>query len=216
MAALALLGASCRPPPVPVGGAPASEPGGPHPSAAACPRTVSAHVVAFNQALMLNRLGTVRPGGMIYALASDVMPIEAGAPLAPGNVMLRPDKRPRPIVLRLNVGDCLDLALDNLLLAKAPDPIEPVTSQTGIHVEGLELRDSVLDDGTWVGQNPSALVEPGAHATYRLRAPREGTFLLASRTADFNGFSNQQVSMGLFGAVHVEPAEAEWYRSQVS
>jgi len=217
LSALLLLGASCRPGPVQVAGtAAAADAGAPHTNAGACQRTVSAHLVALNQALMINRLGTVRPGGMIYALASDVMPIEAGAPLGPGNVMLRPDKRPRPVVLRVNVGDCLDLQLDNLLLARVPGPIEPVTSQTSVHIAGLELRDSILDDGTWVGQNPSSLVESGKTATYRLRAPREGTFLLYSKSADFNGFSNQQVGMGLFGAVNVQPAEAEWYRSQVS
>src|SRR5262249_45384731 len=199
---------ACRRGPVQVAGTPAAtEPGAPPRNAGACQRTVSAHLVALNQALMLNRLGTVRPGGMIYALASDVIPIDAGAPLAPGNVMLRPDRRPRPVVLRVNVGDCLDLQFDNLLLARAPDPIQPVTSQAGVHIEGLELRDSIVDDGTWVGQNPSSLVESGKSATYRLRAPREGTFLLYSKSADFNGFSNQQLGMGLFGAVHVEPAE---------
>ena len=29
--------------------------------------------------------------------------------------MLRPDKRPRPIVLRMNVGDCLQVKFENLL-----------------------------------------------------------------------------------------------------
>ena len=217
VSALSLLAAACRPGPAPVTGAPApATTAAQRTTSGACQRTVSAHLVALNQAVMLNRLGTVRPGGMIYALAADVMPVDAGAPLGPGNVMLRPDRRPRPVVLRLNVGDCLDLQFDNLLLATAPDPIEPVTSQAGVHVEGLELRDSILDDGTWVGQNPSSLVESGKSATYRLRAPREGTFLLYSKSADFNGFFNQQVAMGLFGAVHVEPAEAEWFRSQVT
>ncbi|HKP12626.1 MAG TPA: hypothetical protein VJZ91_10965, partial [Blastocatellia bacterium] len=38
-----------------------------------------------------------------------------GGELKPGKVMLRPDKRPRPIVLRANVGDCLQISFQNLL-----------------------------------------------------------------------------------------------------
>ena len=33
-----------------------------------CERTVKADVVALDQVIMYNRLGTVNPGGMIYAL----------------------------------------------------------------------------------------------------------------------------------------------------
>jgi len=34
--------------------------------------------------------------------------------------MVRPDKRPRPIVLRVDVGDCLEVSFQNLL---APQPM---------------------------------------------------------------------------------------------
>src|SRR4051812_45365600 len=76
---------------------------------------VSADVVAFDQALWINRLGTMRPDGMIYALRSDVVPIGGSDPttsvgppqLKAGEVMLRSERRPRPIVLRARAGDCL-------------------------------------------------------------------------------------------------------------
>ena len=39
----------------------------------------------------------------------------ARLPLTAGKVMLRPDKRPRPMVLRMNVNDCLEVRFQNLL-----------------------------------------------------------------------------------------------------
>ena len=79
-----------------------------------------ADVVAFEQAYLLNRFGAYVPGGMMFALASDVVPIEGGVK-APGNVRLRPDKRPRPIVLRANEGDCLEVRFTNLLSPSQED-----------------------------------------------------------------------------------------------
>src|SRR4051794_27039443 len=70
-----------------------------------CERTLHADVVAFDQVFFWNRLGAMQPQGMMYALRRDVVPI-SGTTLSPGNVRLRPDKRPRPMVLRMNVGDC--------------------------------------------------------------------------------------------------------------
>ena len=41
---------------------------------------------------MYNRLGAMNPGGMIYALKSDVVAIDAAKGIIAGNVRLRPDK----------------------------------------------------------------------------------------------------------------------------
>ena len=82
---------------------------------ARCHRTVHADVVAIEQAYVLNRFAAFVPAGMLYALRHDVVPVDASRPLGPGNAMLRPDKRPRPLVLRVNEGDCLQVAFENLL-----------------------------------------------------------------------------------------------------
>ncbi|MBV1796526.1 hypothetical protein [Siccirubricoccus sp. G192] len=82
---------------------------------AACQRIVTADVVALEQAYILNRFGAFVPAGMLYALRHDVVPREGSGPLRPGNVKLRPDKRPRPLVLRANEGDCLEVQFENLL-----------------------------------------------------------------------------------------------------
>lgn len=76
-------------------------------------RTMHARVVAFDQPMMINRLGTNRPQGMIYALWNDVVAIDPARPIGVGNVQLRPDKRPRPLVLRVNAGDCLKIDFQN-------------------------------------------------------------------------------------------------------
>lgn len=99
----------------PVLGACISSPPGTEPSDASCRRVIHADVVAIEQAYVLNRHAAFVPAGMLYALRHDVVPIDASRPLGPGNAMLRPDKRPRPLVLRVNEGDCLQVALENLL-----------------------------------------------------------------------------------------------------
>jgi hypothetical protein len=80
-----------------------------------CERTIKADVVALDQVIMYNRLGTVNPGGMIYALKDDIVFVDPAKGLVAGNVRLRSDKRPRPIVLRMNNGDCLRVSFTNLL-----------------------------------------------------------------------------------------------------
>src|SRR5205085_7223098 len=70
-----------------------------------CKRTIKADVVAMAQPIMLNRLGAAIPGGMIFVLKSDTID-------GKGNQLL-PEKRPRPIVLRANIGDCLTITLTN-------------------------------------------------------------------------------------------------------
>ena len=82
-------------------------------------RTITADVVALDQAFYNNRLGSFQAGGMIFALRSDVVANDGSQTLTEGNVMLRSDKRPRPMVLRMNVGDCLQINFQNLL-AKVP------------------------------------------------------------------------------------------------
>ena len=101
----ALLLGSCINPP----------PSQPQAAEGSCQRVIHADVVAIEQAYVLNRHAAFVPAGMLYALRHDVVPLDAARPLGPGNAMLRPDKRPRPLVLRVNEGDCLQVAFENLL-----------------------------------------------------------------------------------------------------
>jgi hypothetical protein len=103
-------------------------------------RTICADVVALDQMLVYNRFGSFNPFGMIYALRRDVVPLDQkperisadscdadtgtdvnAQALSAGNVRLKDCKRPRPLVLRANVGDILHVRMDNLLMQSQPD-----------------------------------------------------------------------------------------------
>lgn len=183
-----------------------------------CARIVQADVVALDQPWFWNRLGAVEPQGMIFALKRDVVAITPtpSADLVAGNVRLRSDKRARPIMLRMNVGDCLWVNFTNLLSPTAKDE-QPFTRTASVHVNGLQLVDSIASDGSNVGKNVSSLVKPGGFATYKLYAEREGGYFLYSAAATTGGEGDGgSLAAGLFGAVLVQPKGAEWYRSQVT
>src|SRR5262249_28424474 len=99
-------------------------------------RVIHAEVVALDQPYFYNRLRANAPDGMIYALKRDVVPTDGSTTdLQPGKVRLRKDKRPRPLVLRMNVGDVLEVRFTNLLQA-TPPPAGAVTRYAGLSVFG--------------------------------------------------------------------------------
>ncbi|HWW62807.1 MAG TPA: hypothetical protein VN181_15645, partial [Thermoanaerobaculia bacterium] len=183
---------------------------------------VHADLVALDQPFMLNRLGAAEPNGMIFALRRDVVATNgASSPLKPGQVRLRSDKRPRPVVLRMNQGQCIYIRLWNLL-SNPPQgtnnaTLQPATRYASVHVSGLNLMKSIDDDGTWVGENGNATLLPDENATktYIYYAQEEGVFHLFSGGAKI-GNANGQLTEGMFGALVVEPSGAQYYRSQLT
>jgi manganese oxidase len=180
--------------------------------------TVIANVAAIDQAWVWNRYGAIQPHGMMFALMRDVRvldpaaptgqrPLNAGESFSPGRVVLRLDKRPRPLVLRVNKGSCLEVRFTNLLdpnrrnrfvIAEPPhfrcDPSvpgnvitgcgeQPSDRWAGLHVTGLAPDTTVTQMAQHVGGNPSSLIPPGSSTTYRLRAEEEGTFFAYSPAA---------------------------------
>jgi manganese oxidase len=187
------------------------------PIPAGCNRLIRADVVAFDQVFFWNRLGAVQPQGMIYALRRDIVPIDPSLGYVSGNVRLRDGKRPRPLVLRMNVGDCLSIAFQNLLAKEKRDEEQPATRTASIHVVGMQLVDSIDSDGSNVGTNASSLVNRDDSAVYTLFAEREGGYLMYSAAAMTGGEGDGgSTNSGLFGAVTVQPRNAEWYRSQIT
>ena len=162
---------------------------------------------------------------MIFALKRDVVPVDAAQGIAPGNVQLRADKRPRPIVLRMNVGDCLRINFTNLLNFGPISDVEngvtsvdqPATRTASVHVMGMQLvGGSGRTARTWA-RTAAALCIPAAPRLTPSMPSIEGTYLLYSTAATTGGEGDGgSLSAGLFGAVNVEPAGAEWYRSQVT
>ena len=198
-----------------------------------CGRTVKAEVVAFDQPLMFNRIGAQNVNGMIYALRQDVVdrstgkPESAGGTLTPGNVGLRPDKRPRPIVLRVRTGDCLEVKFTNLLAAQAnPNNALPsimtindqvAERRAGFTPLGLSALDSSGDTSSYVGKGPNTLAARGETKTYRFFADAEGAHLVLSHAVTFGGEGTAgNTSNGLFGVVQVEPLSAYDLRARVT
>ncbi|VDS09472.1 hypothetical protein PARHAE_02675 [Paracoccus haematequi] len=101
-------------------------------------RVVCADLVALDQMLVYNRFGSFNPYGMIFALRRDVVAMEEAPAAQPdcgqdtathakpavqlraGEVRLRDCRRPRPLVLRANVGDLLFVRVQNLLAPEVP------------------------------------------------------------------------------------------------
>jgi hypothetical protein len=215
-------------------------------AAIVCARTLTADVIAFDQPLMFNRLGAANVNGMVYALRRDVVNKSTLVPLTvnaaggtPNNVMLRPDKRPRPLILRVAAGDCLDVTLTNLLapaanpknvpLLPGPDGTPPfrilvdeqvADRHVGFHVTGMQLRTGIADDSSMVGKvvtDPGSLVPVNQSKVYRLFAEKEGVYLSQSLGGPFGSEGSQGNSAnGLFGQVIVEPKLAKIYRGAVT
>ncbi|HEX8424253.1 MAG TPA: hypothetical protein VF634_12610, partial [Pyrinomonadaceae bacterium] len=95
-----------------------------------CIRNISANVVALDQLYTYNRFGAFNPAGMMYALRRDVTIIDATKGFVAGNVRLKPGKRPRPLVLRANEGDCLTVNFTNLL-TPTRDEIDNINAANG-------------------------------------------------------------------------------------
>jgi len=204
-----------------------------------CARTLTADVVLFDQPLMFNRLGAQNVNGMMYALRRDVINMTSGEPLTPGgaatpgDVALRPDKSPRPLVLRVRVGDCLTVRFQNLL-TPAANPFDPPENRSGMpftlvkdnqvkdrrasfHVTGMQLVGSIADDGSNVGKNANSVVDVGKNATYKLYAEKEGQFVINSYGVTFGGEGQGgNTAGGLFGELIVEPKNAAIYRGQLT
>ncbi len=229
--------------------------------ALSCAKTVTANVVALDQPYTYNRFGSFNPAGMMFALRRDVVEesdesvsdsgdhstvAEKGIEITgeksqdykyAGNVSLRDGKRPRPLVLRVNEGDCLSVNFTNLLdpfkdssgldqetitdpetgSPAAVESDEPATRYASMHVNGLNYFGSIESDGSNVGRNDSSLAAPGETKHYVWYAKKEGGYLFFSMAAPVGGEGDGgQLGLGLFGSVNVEPRNSRWFRSQVS
>ena len=187
------------------------------PVAPPCAATVVAEVVALDQVLVWNKFGSRDPYGMIFALKRDVVSQGSSSPnnttLVPGQVQLRSDLRPRPLTLRVNKGECLEVRFTNLLDPEQWSYETPATRSASFHVNGMPYL-TIADDGANVGNNQSSLAAPGQTKIYTFYADREGTYCALSMGALVGGQGDGGSTVhGLFGAVIVEPAGSQWLHS---
>ncbi len=202
-------------------------------------QVVKADIIAINVPIMYNRLGTIQPMGLMYALKSDVekdpdlttifegivtkcseIPLDVCA----GCMRLKDGKRPRPLVLRANEGDILEITLTNGIypppplpggkkgygISSNPDTANAAVLFVGMTIHGMNYVDNIGSDVNFIGSNSNYLVKTNQSHTFRLYAKNEGAYLIRDPA------SNATSEVGLFGSLNVQPRGAEWYRSQVT
>ncbi|MEO8324486.1 MAG: hypothetical protein ABI618_01460, partial [Nitrospirota bacterium] len=187
--------------------------------------TVTAKVVALEQVYFYNRFGAFNPEGMMYALRRDVIeskeegrdeqdghpiPSEPGEwdkGLA-GQVKLRQDKRPRPLILRVNEGDCLEVTFTNLL---SPYPSgqevyakDPATGLYTIDDHEIDLKDPKM---------PSVMVMDGEDPTTRHASMHvNGLNYLPDPSGQEPGIMSDGSNVGRNPSSLAAPGETQTYR----
>ena len=161
------------------------------------------------------------PDGMVFVLQRDQAAVEnwyapivgnaangyAGDP-AEGRRL-----RPRPLVLRANAGECIQVTLTNELDPAQMAPLLPqVDPHVSMHAFGVSYAPNT-GDGSSVGHNVDTTVGVGESITYFWRAPSsEGLYLFrdmgmpAGANADGGGAEH-----GLYGGLAVQPAGSRWF-----
>ena len=122
--------------------------------------------------------------GLTYVLARDVAAVTSG------------QAEPRPLVLHIAVGDCLEVRLSN----------DTDAGDVSFHADGLLVADPLSDAGIDVGVNPPQTTAPGATRTYRLYA--DPTFGQSTVLITDAGDPLEHPALGLYGAVIVGPPGA--------
>lgn len=152
---------------------------------------------AISLPIVYNKYGDHDPNGLLYVLSQDSERIQQKAR---ENFLLcpqQPYKEVRPLVLRANVGDEIRVCFHNKLDRRA-----------SIHVQGLRY-DIATADGANVGYNPDSTADKNETFLYTWFAEKEGVYLF-NDMADMRSSEEGTNIHGLFGAIIVEEAGAEW------
>ncbi|MPZ87496.1 MAG: multicopper oxidase domain-containing protein [Nitriliruptorales bacterium] len=162
-----------------------------------CPSTapvVSYNVSAIDVTITLNRFGDHDPLGRMFVLDGNIDAVRAQETAAlPDRVSvgLRDDPI-QPLVIRANLGDCVQINLTNRL----------GSDRASMHFHRASVHPG--QDGSHVGENPDSTVAPGDSITYTMhiedRPELEGSFYFHS-----HGNTREQTGHGLFGALVAEP-----------
>lgn len=163
-------------------------------SNSASPCSSTAPVRAYDVSVFNQTLPTAPQAdanGIMYSLTSDVAAIRAGT------------KRPEPLVLRANQGDCLEVTLRNQIAAGT----QYGGTRAGFDL-GKLLYNPQVSAGTAVGLNPDTTVAAGQTTTYRFAADKVlGTSIFQ------NLGSVASMRHGAYGQVIVEPNGSTWFDS---
>lgn len=165
-------------------------------------------VAAIQKKLIYNRYGDHDPGGLVFV------------PLEDAEKVLSRKCTPKPLILRANTGDWIEVTLHNAWDVNSPIPYfsyprvpldKEYTPSMRVSLNPQFLQyDPVRDSGINVGYNEmEQTVGVGESKRYLWHADQEyGACIIQS----FGDMRNHRYH-GLFGAVIVEPPGAEWYRN---
>ncbi len=168
----------------PVPGAPYSDPCDPEevdPEVFGETRTST--IVALPTEVVYNDAGDYDPGGKVYVLEDDAEAVRNG------------DMNPEPLVIRANVGDCVEVTLKNELeLGKS------------VHPHFVDF-DPLGSDSAIVGYNYDQGADPnGGEMHYRWFANEEGTIFFHDHITGIPEAQN-----GIFASIVIEPADSTWH-----
>lgn len=162
-------------------------------------------VAAVQTEIAYNHHGDHDPNGLLFVPLEDVDQVLCGK------------YQPKPLILRANAGEWIEVTLHNLLAEPVPYFDYPSVPLDCKHTPSMRVSlnpqflsyNPVCDSGINVGfNNREQTVGPGESKKYLWYADQEyGSCMLQS----FGDMRNHRYH-GLFGAVLVEPAGAKWYR----
>ncbi|WP_440770626.1 multicopper oxidase domain-containing protein [Natronorubrum sp. DTA28] len=152
------------------------------PAAGADAPTRDYHIYAVPAELVYNDAGDYDPEGQVFVLEEDLADVLTGK------------MNPEPLVIRANVGDCVDIKLTNLM---------PEGRSNHIHFVSYDILGS---DALHNGYNYDQTADPGGFMNYRWYADEEGTIFFHDH---INGID--QIMHGHFAMLIVEPEDSEWY-----
>ena len=153
------------------------------------------HIEAISLPIVYNKFGDYDPDGLMYVLKQDSERIQQKARALFDLPIPQPCEEVRPLVIRANVGDTVQIHFENKLNRRA-----------SIHVQGLSY-DVLTSDGANVGFNPDTTTN--RLIRYIWHADKEGVYLF-SDMADTRSDQQGTNVHGLFGAVIVEAAGSSW------
>lgn len=163
-------------------------------------------VAAISRNIEYNRYGDHDPNGLMFVPVEDM------------DMILSGKTAPKPLIIRANAGDWIEIILHNELKEQIPYfdyPSVPLdkkyrpSMRVSLNPQFLQY-DVVCDSGINVGyNNREQTVGPGESKKYLWHADKEyGSCIIQS----FGDMRNHRYH-GLFGAIIIEPPASKWYQS---
>lgn len=170
-----------------------------------CPKGVNTRkykIVAIQKKIVYNKFGDHDPTGLLFVLKEHEQKV------------LKGKMSPKPLILRANAGDCIEVTLTNhlfepILQDHHPQvPVDapfPASNRVSVHAQLLKY-DILGSDGATVGFNPDQTIAPNESITYRWFADKELGACLLTGFADLRNHRHH----GLFGAIIIEPTGSRY------